>query len=210
MLAASDKISLAIVSRLSINDLRAGMSLPGAIYAGSHGLEIDGPAVHFRHPLADKRRPLLETLAQTLQTRLADVAGVAVRLEEAAVAVHVEHATPKDVRWLDAIIEELIDRDGRLSIVRGRHTIDVLPTRAWGRARCVSYIRDAVLRPQGSTVTTVYLGDDDAEDAFRVLGKSMLTVKIGGTPLTWAACRLPDVETTQATLAALAYIVASV
>jgi trehalose-phosphatase len=203
VLTASDEISLAIISRRSMSGLRNGIGLDRVIYAASHGLDIAGPSIHFRHPAADKRRPLIEALGQTLRARVAHVPGVSVRLDGVGVAVDFEDPGADDVRSV------LTPRDGRLSVVRGRNTIDVVPTGWWGRSPCVALIRDALGRRHRSMITTIYLGDDDAEIRFRALGESILTVKIGGRPLTWAACRLPDVETAQSTLAALAYTIGS-
>ena len=209
VLAASDKLSLAIISRRSMSELRHGLPLHQAIYAASHGLDIDGPNIHFRHPAADRRRVRIEALAQALKTRVAHVPGVSVRLDGIGVGVDFEDAAAEDVRSIEGTIEELTTGDGRVCLVRGRNAIDVLPTRSWGRGPCVSLIQDALRHRHGSMITTMYLGDDDAEVSFRALGESMLTVKIGGASLTWAACRLPDLETTQATLAGLAYITTS-
>jgi trehalose-phosphatase len=209
VLTASDRISLAIISRRSMTDLRNGIGLDRAIYAASHGLDIAGPSIHFRHPAADKRRPLIEALGQTLSARVAHVPGVSVQLDGVGVAVDFEDADADDVRSVDATVDNLTTCDGRLSVMRGRNTIDVLPTGWWGRSPCIALIRDALGRRHRSMITTIYLGDDDTEISFRALGESILTVKIGGRPLTWAACRLPDVETAQSTLAALADIIGS-
>jgi trehalose-phosphatase len=209
VLTASDKISLAIISRRSMADLRNGLGLDRAIYAASHGLDIAGPSIQFRHPAADTRRSLIEGLGQTLKARVGHVPGVSVRLDGVGVAVDFEDAGAEDVRSVDATVDDLTTCDGRLSVVRGDNTIDVLPTRSWGRSLCVAVIRDALRRRHRSMITTIYLGDDDAEISFRALRESTLTVKIGGGPLTWAACRLPDIESAHSTLAALAYNIES-
>ena len=51
-LARSPNIHLAFVSGRDLADLRGRVGVADAIYAGCHGLEIEGPGLRFRHPEA--------------------------------------------------------------------------------------------------------------------------------------------------------------
>src|SRR5678815_3831800 len=49
-LARSPRARVAVISGRGIEDLRARVALDDVIYAGCHGLEIEGPNLLFRHP----------------------------------------------------------------------------------------------------------------------------------------------------------------
>ncbi len=51
-LAGSERVTAMIVSGRSLQDVAGKVGLPGLIYAGNHGLEIEGPGLKFVEPTA--------------------------------------------------------------------------------------------------------------------------------------------------------------
>ena len=51
-LTRAPRIHVGIVSGRDLVDLRERVVVPEAVYAGCHGLEIEGPGMSFRHPVA--------------------------------------------------------------------------------------------------------------------------------------------------------------
>ena len=51
-LAALENVTIAIVSGRALGDVKGRVGMPGLIYAGNHGLEIEGPGLSFEHPVA--------------------------------------------------------------------------------------------------------------------------------------------------------------
>ncbi len=51
-LAAHNTIAIAIISGRAVGDVKGRVGLPNLIYAGNHGLEIEGRGLAFEHPEA--------------------------------------------------------------------------------------------------------------------------------------------------------------
>ena len=50
------KVSLAIISGRSLEDIREKVGIPGIIYVGNHGLEIENPAGRHKKKLSSNRQ----------------------------------------------------------------------------------------------------------------------------------------------------------
>src|SRR5262245_54266867 len=77
-LTACPQIDVAILSGRDVADLRALVGVKRAIYAGCHGLEIEGPGVSFSHPEAQAQEEMLEVIARHLMERAPTVPGMQV------------------------------------------------------------------------------------------------------------------------------------
>lgn len=68
-LAYQRYITVGVISGRALVDLKDKVGISGIIYAGNHGLEIEGPGISFVNPVADELRPpclLLELRAYRL------------------------------------------------------------------------------------------------------------------------------------------------
>jgi len=179
-LAAVDGVTVALVSGRGVDDLRRTSGLSGPFrWVGSHGAEFDGP---LSGELAARR----DELAARLQPIVSRTPGAHLEVKPASVAVHVRPVA--DRAAAAAVLDEArAVADSSLTLKPGKDVLELAVTDAdKGRAlgRLVSELEAA---------GTVYLGDDVTdEDAFRALGPSDVTVKIGDGDTT-AAHRLPDV-----------------
>jgi len=84
-LGTCPRVRLAIISGRDLGDLRARVGVPEAIYAGCHGLEIDGPDVVFSHPEAEAQRESLCAISLTLNQRAPRVAGMRVEAKRLSI-----------------------------------------------------------------------------------------------------------------------------
>src|SRR5215213_3997623 len=77
-LASRPDTTVAIVSGRALADIQTRVNLDSLIYAGNHGLEIQGPRLRFREPSAILLSTLLSNISQELQTCMARFPGVIV------------------------------------------------------------------------------------------------------------------------------------
>src|SRR4030043_1889532 len=75
-LAKNRRYTVGIVSGRALPDLKSKIGIDGIIYAGNHGLEIEGFGSSFLEPLAEERGPFLSMLNQALSATLRGIKGV--------------------------------------------------------------------------------------------------------------------------------------
>ena len=97
-LARSPRARVAVISGRGIEDLRARVALDDVIYAGCHGLEIEGPNLLFRHPDALVQQAMLWAVGDVLVRRAPSVTGMRVETKGLAVAVHYRHVAADEIR----------------------------------------------------------------------------------------------------------------
>ena len=142
------------------------VDLPGLIYAGNHGLEIQGPGLDFVHPEAEQLRPELDAILVALTERLSGIAGVFVEGKGLTLSVHYR-LTPAAIlpqvhSGFDAVLAKVEDGD-RVRITRGKEILEVRPNVAWDKGRAIAKIA-ATLPPD---TLAVFFGDDlTDEDGF--------------------------------------------
>jgi trehalose-phosphatase len=183
------------------------VGIPEVIYAGCHGLEVEGPNLTFRHPDALAQQRVLSAVGDTLARRAPSVSGMRVEPKGLAVAVHYRHVAPDEIRRVEIELARAIREQGsRLKIFHGTKVIEVLPQVAWTKGECAEWIRERVGSGLAGPFLWLYLGDDwTDEHAFEVLGGQALTVRVGdAVPASKAAFRLQDVSEVQQLLTALA------
>jgi trehalose 6-phosphate phosphatase len=61
-LAGKQRLKLAIISGRALADLKQKVAISNIIYAGNHGLEIEGPKVSFVSPAAEEAKPFLRQI----------------------------------------------------------------------------------------------------------------------------------------------------
>lgn len=209
-LATCPRVRLTIISGRDLVDLRARVGVPDAIYAGCHGLEVDGPDMSFSHPEAEAQQDSLRMIGLALNQRMPSVEGMRVEAKRLGLAIHYRDVPAERMREVEDELARVIQKSGhRLKIFHGSKVIEILPQVGWNKGRCALWIREAVQRLSARPVMTVYMGDDwTDEHAFEALEGQAITIKIGGGALASRALyRLPDVLAAQRLVADLATLV---
>jgi len=204
-LAGAPRFLVGIVSGRSLQDVRTRVGVPGLVYAGCHGLEVEGPDLRFIHPGACALQEAFATLARALTYRLAAVPGVRVEPKGFAVAVHVRNVDPEDVPAVEAEVAHVLGPRRDLTLLRGRKVVEIVPAGNWDKGRCALWIREHLATTSGRKVSVLYLGDDTTDEtAFWALRRTGVTVRVGRRGPTCARFRLGDVDDVHRLLAALA------
>ncbi|HSE05491.1 MAG TPA: trehalose-phosphatase [Methylomirabilota bacterium] len=206
-LARSPRARVALISGRGLEDLRARVALEDVIYAGCHGLEVEGPNLAFRHPDALAQQAMLWAVGEVLVRRAPAVRGMQVETKRLAVAVHYRHVAADEVRRVEVELARAIREQGsRLKIFHGSKVIEVLPQVAWTKGECAQWIQERLQASLPEPALWFYLGDDwTDEHAFEVLSGKAVTIRVGdAVPASKAAYRLRDVSEVQQLLALLA------
>jgi trehalose-phosphatase len=113
---------LAIISGRSLEDIREKVGVPGIIYVGNHGLEIENPAGRHRKILSPSREIELRRITQTLQKTFAEIPGILFEDKGPILAVHYRNVAWKYFGRVRRVLEEeLLKWKGRWKINSGVH-----------------------------------------------------------------------------------------
>ena len=206
-LTDSGRVTVAVVSGRSLADVRGRVGLPGVIYAGCHGLEIDGPHLSYVHPEAAASSEILRGVAGELAQLSSHVPGLMIESKRLSIAVHYRNAPPHVGGRVTALVRRIITARRGLTMLRGRKVLEILPVDNHGKGPGALRIQ-AEMRAARSRTTTLYIGDDATDElAFRALRHRAITVKVGGGGTTCAALRVRCVDDVHRILSALAALV---
>jgi trehalose 6-phosphate phosphatase len=180
-LADRPDTSVALISGRGIEDLRARVALEGVFYAGNHGLEIDGPAVHRVHGDASAALDRLGSLLAGLRTELGGTAGVIIEDKGLTASVHYRLVeTEKDAARVRDVVHARCREASGLRANDGKKVVEIRPDVEWDKGRALGFLRDAL--GGGRALPTAFIGDDRTdEDAFREVGDDGWSIVVGRT-----------------------------
>ena len=181
-LARAPRVAAGVISGRALEDLRGRVRVPGVVYAGAHGLEVEGAGLAFHHPEATRLATGLAALAEALARRLASLRGVWVEPKGLTVALHYREAPAGAAPALRRIARAAVEASGLpVELLPGKRVIEIRPAVGWTKGDCALWLRDALApRVVGRWVATLYLGDDTTdEQVFTALKGQGLTVRVG-------------------------------
>ena len=188
-LSRRHELTVAVISGRRLSDIRARVGIPGIIYAGNHGLEIDSGSWSFRVFEATRLRPILLSLCRQIRDEVECIPGVLVEDKLLTLSVHYRLASDYDakrvVRLVRAITATFSDW---FKVTQGRKVLEVRPRISWDKGTAVTWIRQ---RLGNHNTLAIYVGDDSTdEDAFAVL-RDGISVRVGSSD-TLAGYELAD------------------
>ena len=185
-LARNRRYTVGIVSGRALVDLKGKVNVEGIIYAGNHGLEIEGFGANFLEPIAEEVSPFFQILGQVLSTALRGIKGVWVENKGLTLSVHyrsVDDAEEQKVRDTFEKLTNPLDVTNRIRITRGKKVYEIRPPVDWDKGKAVTWLvaKCKESRRKGG-ILPMYLGDDlTDEDAFKVIdGYGGISIFVGG------------------------------
>lgn len=190
-LALDPRFLIAIVSGRAIADLRQRIAIPGLMYAGNHGLEIEGRGLSFRAPEAVACEARLAGAVAQLTEALRPIPGSEVESKGLTASVHFRRVEPSQHDRIANIVRNFIPaNDPELFLRDAKMVIEIRPRVRWNKGEGVLWIRRALGL---ECALEIFIGDDATdEDAFELLPDAF-TVHVGAGP-TAAHHRVADTE----------------
>lgn len=170
------RFTLAVISGRGLSDLKDKVGIIGIIYAGNHGLEIEGPGVTFVNPAAEELRPILRVMYHVLSRALGTTKGVFVENKGLSLSVHYRLAEGHRATEVERIVKEVVggaEAAGQVKITSGKKVSEVRPAVTWDKGMAIRLLMKKYGEGgKNSKLLPIYLGDDlTDEDAFDVIGK---------------------------------------
>lgn len=163
------KFVLGVISGRSLADVRNRVRVPNIIYAGNHGLEIEGIGEQFLHPGALVQLDVLDRIYQELNHEFNQYAGVIIENKGLTLSVHYrltpEHLVSKVEDSFNSVLSPNV-ADEAVKITHGKKVFEVRPNVGWDKGKAITKIMEIYF----DASLAMYFGDDFTdEDGFRVV-----------------------------------------
>jgi len=202
----AERWTTAIISGRALADARELVGLDNVIYAGNHGLEIEGPATSgISRNLADDYRDDVARACAQIERALGSVPGSLVENKVYSLSVHYRLVADADVARVTEAVTNALEACPRLVRHDGKKVYELRPAIDWNKGRAVTWLHE-ILQERGGDAYPAYVGDDVTdEDAFRALAGIGVGILVNDTERPTAATwRLDDTEEVREFLARLA------
>jgi len=193
-LLAHPRVTLAIVTGRSLQQIRAFLRTVHPVIIANHGLEISRSGTTWIHPAANAAVPLMRTVRRELIMGLNGIPGVVVENKNVIAAVHYRNVPATMIRRVKTIAHRTAASHApRVRVSGGKKVLELRPAVRWTKA---SAIRRLAILQRVARGLPIYVGDDVTdEDAFRSLRRRGITIRVGTKRDTAAEYYVPDVRT---------------
>ncbi|KAL2540077.1 Trehalose-phosphate phosphatase A [Abeliophyllum distichum] len=179
----------AIISGRSRDKVYEFVGLTELYYAGSHGMDIVGPArpisnnyvncirstdvqgkeVNLFQP-ASEFLPMIDEVFRSLVAVTEDIVGAKVENNRFCISVHYRNVDEKSWTTIGQYVHEILKQYPRLRLTHGRKVLEVRPVLDWDKGKAVEFLLESLGLVNCEDVLPIYVGDDRTdEDAFKVL-----------------------------------------
>ena len=160
-------LTVGVLSGRSLNDVAQRVGLRSLVYAGNHGMEIQGPGFEYLHPGVAAALPGITKTASRLNGALAGIPGAHVENKGLTLTVHYRQTPPdrhEQVQTMARAIMQDAVSDGRCRITTAKCALELRPSVDWHKGRALEFIRSQL----DPLAMPIYIGDDRTdEDAFQ-------------------------------------------
>ncbi|KAF8012204.1 hypothetical protein BT93_I0363 [Corymbia citriodora subsp. variegata] len=169
----------AIVSGRCRDKVYSFVRLGELYYAGSHGMDIKGPAKGSKHKKHDQTvlfqpasefLPMIDEVYKELVEKTKSTPGAKVENNKFCVSVHFRCVDENEWTELAQQVRSVIKEYPKLRLTQGRKVLEIRPTIKWDKGKALEFLLESLGFTNCTNVFPVYIGDDRTdEDAFKIL-----------------------------------------
>lgn len=204
-LSAVGNCKIAVISGRAMRDIKKKIGLHEIIYAGNHGLEIEGPRIKFTKLVSARYKSILKHLKEELRRRLSPIKGALLENKGLSLSVHYRLADKKDIARVKGIVHECsltYLRSNEAKLRQGKMVLEIRPHSELGKGGVSLWLlARQIFKSKNKNILPLYIGDDlSDEDAFRALKGKGITVFVGKKRISHARYYLRDFKEVRAFL----------
>ncbi len=183
-LSRSSYCKTSIISGRKLEDIKRMVGIDGIIYAGNHGLEIQGPKIKFESQVSPRVKSIICNIATDLKKQLSDIKGALVEDKGLTLSIHYRLVGKKDMPAFEKIVSKVTIPymvSDKIKVNSGKKVYEIKPPVKLDKGKVVLWVLARQQFISGAkNVVPIYIGDDlTDEDAFKVLKRKGLTVFVG-------------------------------
>ncbi|XP_062149316.1 LOW QUALITY PROTEIN: probable trehalose-phosphate phosphatase J [Alnus glutinosa] len=147
-------------------------------YAGSHGMDIKGPAKGSKNKKgngvlfqpASEFLPMIDEVYKLLVEKTKSTPGAKVENNKFCVSVHFRCVEEKKWSELAQQVKSVLKDYPKLRLTQGRKVLEIRPTIKWDKGKALEFLLESLGYANSTDVFPIYIGDDRSdEDAFKIL-----------------------------------------
>jgi trehalose-phosphatase len=190
-LHALSQVTVGIISGRKLDDVRKRVGEKDLIYAGNHGLEIEGPFLAFGEPTSKANRKILDTLVRRLHEELRFIPDAWVEHKNLSASVHFRQVLPVAIPHLLKIVKQITEpavMDKQFILRHGKQVLEIRPAVSWNKSKALHWIVEHT--PHISDPLIMYFGDDDTDEDVFIERRDIISVCVGKKSVTAAQYEL--------------------
>ena len=179
-LSRSRKCKLAVISGRKLSDIKAVVGINKIIYAGNHGMEIEGNGVKRIIKVPKWFAEVKRKIRMDIRSKMHGIKGILIEDKGHTLALHYR-LTKRTERYkikkyfYQATASHLLN--GRIKIQKGKMLYEVRPNIKWDKGKAVKWLLN---RSSKKNTLPIYIGDDETDkDAFKALKNRGITIFVG-------------------------------
>lgn len=158
-MAECDDIVAGVISGRAMDDLKERVDVPGLVYSGNHGAELE--LFGDRQVISDgEAHAVLADFAMELESTLSYVSGIRIENKGYSVSVHTRCVDDSRVEDVKNLLKETAGKFHNLITREGKRVFEVLPSRSATKGDVMHLVLERVEEIYGRSVFPVYFGDD--------------------------------------------------
>jgi trehalose 6-phosphate phosphatase len=162
-LVAHATITIAIVSGRSLGDVRGRVGIPDLIYAGNHGMEIEGRGLSFEHPQAAVLKGAVREITERIAAHAASLAEIEIESKGLTSSIHYRRAPRSAQIHLEAVLRDIVaPGDPNIELKEGKMVHEIRPRVDWDKGKAVAWIRKQLGQPDALPIVA---GDDLTDES---------------------------------------------
>lgn len=181
-LSKKKRVYIAIISGRKLDDLKKKVGIPNLIYAGLHGLngEIFGKKYSF--PLTKRHAVILNKIKEKFSEAELKFKGTFIEDKDLVLSFHYRTAStrlnPAIKLFINKALKPFIEQ-GLICIIPGKKVFDVYPDIKWDKGIFATQVVKTVSKKIKEKPLTIFIGDDQTDEAIFQNLKNIISVKVG-------------------------------
>ena len=171
--------SVGIISGRCLGEIRKMVGIPDLFYAGNHGFEIMFKKRVWIHPDLENFASGLKKIVRAVNSRTRGIKGIIVENKKFTASIHYRNVTTHSPGAIRTLITDILDPyPETFTVCRGKKVFEIRPRIEWDKGKAVERLTE--LLAVRTRMMRIYIGDDQTdEDAFTVLGKRDIPIRVG-------------------------------
>jgi trehalose 6-phosphate phosphatase len=172
---ACPRLTLAVISGRALEDVRRRVPLD-IVFAGNHGLELDGGGITFEHTEARRLRPTVIGACEALADALRDWPAAHVEDKGLSATLHFRKVDRRQHSSLLFAARRALGTFGQqLALRAGKMALEVRPKVSWDKGNALEHIREKA----GPFHACICIGDDQTDESMFRANRDGINIRVG-------------------------------